>query len=243
MSSISKPLDLARRAGEEYKACYGKDLVSVIVFGSAAGADFDPKRSDVNMLIILTGMTLALLEKSLGIQERWMKKRFSRPLFMDKEYIGHSLDSFSVEFLNFKESYHLIHGEDVLKDLLIDDHDLRLQVERELKGKWLHLARGWLNVKNHPSSLRRLLKDSMNDFSAIFRSLLYLKKIPVPKGRKAVFAAITKTFALENGALEQTLDAYGAGKKNAMTAVFPVYFQAIKQLSQAVDHLSIEEHP
>ena len=40
-----------------------------------------------------------------------------------------------MEFLNFKLVHHTLYGEDLLAGLEIDKKDLRLQCERELKGK------------------------------------------------------------------------------------------------------------
>ena len=170
MSKLHDPLSLARQAAAEYEACYGVDLVSLIVFGSAAGDDFDPDSSDVNLLIVLAEVGLESLGKSRLIQQRWMKRRFSRPLFMDREYIDGSLDSFPIEFLNMKERYELLYGEDVLAGVHVDLADLRLQIERELKGKWIHLLQGWLEADGNARLLLGLLQASMRDFTAAFRA-------------------------------------------------------------------------
>ena len=146
MRILKNPMDLAQQAAADYQVCYGAELLSLIVYGSAAGDEFDPKSSDINLLIVLKNVGLELLGKSRPIQEKWRKKRFARPLFMDREYIERSLDSFPIEFLNMKESYKVLYGEDVLAGLRIDPSDLRLQIEREMKGKWFHLLQGWLDA-------------------------------------------------------------------------------------------------
>jgi len=241
MKAIYDPVGMARQATNDYKNRYGNDLISVVLYGSAAGGDFDPRRSDINLLVILTTLSHSMLEKSQDIQNQCMKKRFSRPLFMDKEYITHSLDSFPIEFLTMKERYTVLYGEDVLKNIRIDNHELSIQVERELKGKWLHLLHEWPKAKKHPKLLSRLLQVSMGDFSAVFHALLYLKGVDVPKERKALFAAVTGAFGLDDNALEHALEALRNKDKNAMVAVFPAYSQAIKKLITTVDELSSKE--
>ena len=218
MKTITNPINLARPAADDYVKCYGPELV-------------------------LSSMTLQMLEKSRYIQETWMKKRFSRPLFMDKEYIANSLDSFPIEFLSMKERYIVIFGEDVLKDLPIDAKYVRLQAERELKGKWLHLMQEWPSVKKHPKRLSGLIRVSMGDFSVIFRSLLYLKGLPIPPERMALFAAISSAFGLENRPLERTLEAFRSGNGKAMAAIFPDYSKAIRILSKSIDQLTLKETP
>jgi hypothetical protein len=241
MKSIVNPIDLARQAADDFKTCYGADLVSVILHGSATGKEFDPKRSDINLLVVLSAMTLPMIEKSRQVQEKWMAKRFARPLFMDKEYIANSLDSFPMEFYTMRERYTLVHGEDVLKDLNISDRHLRLQAERELKGKWLHLLQEWPAVQKRPKMLTRLLRLSMSDFGVIFRVLLHLKSLPVPRDRKELFIATDAAFGLEGKPLERTLDAFRSGDHRAMYKVFTDYSRAIRLLTKSIDQLIIKE--
>jgi hypothetical protein len=241
MSTITDPMALARQAADDFNSCYGADLVSVIVYGSAAGGHFDPKRSDINLLAVLGEMSLAAIEKSQALQEQWMKRRFARPLFMDREYILSSLDSFPIEFLAMKANYVVIFGEDLLKEVTIDNHDLRLQIERELRGKWLHLLREWPGAKRNPRLLQGLMHSSMRDFTAIFQALLHLKGQPLPGERKSIFAEVTRTFGLEEKALPRAVEAVRSGNKKEMTAVFPAYVAAIKTLITMVDQFTIKE--
>jgi len=242
MKMLSSPIDVAKLAAADFQACYGSDLVSVTVYGSAAGRDFDPKTSDINILIVLSSMTLSLLGKSAAIQTKWMKKRFARPLFLDKEYIAGSLDSFPIEFLSMKDSYKVVFGQDVLSGLAINNSDLRLQIEREIKGKWLHLNRGWLDSGNNAARLKRLLELSIRDFSPVFISMLHLKDVPIPRDRTSLFASVEATFGLTDAALQKALAAARGGGKSGVTAVFPHYSNAIKSLAFAIDNLSTKEN-
>ena len=241
MGLITNPIDRAREAAADFEKCYGSDLVSVIVYGSASGGDFDPKKSDINLLVVLSSMAPALLEKSKTIQDKWIKNRFSRPLFMDRAYINSSLDSFPIEFFGMKENGHVIFGEDILKGLAIDSHDLRLQIERELKGKWLRLSQEWLALLGNKNMLVRLLHLSAKDFSAVFRAMLYLKNQEVPRNRKSLFAAVSRAYGLDEKPLEKVVEALASDNKKEIPAIFPDYLNAIKTIINAVDQLSIKE--
>ncbi|HIJ58771.1 MAG TPA: hypothetical protein HPP41_03810, partial [Deltaproteobacteria bacterium] len=37
-----------------YKTLFGDDLVSIILYGSATGQDFQPGKSDINFMIVLS---------------------------------------------------------------------------------------------------------------------------------------------------------------------------------------------
>ena len=243
MSKIHKPLELAARAAEEYRACYGETLQSVTVYGSAAGGDFDPERSDVNLLVVLDKTTLETVEKSAAIQNKWLKQRVARPIFMDREYLNRSLDSFPIEFFNMQQCYTVLVGEDVLGDLEITRRDLRLQAERELKGKWLHLMQDWLAVKDHRKRLQGLLQASLGDFTALFRALVHVRRHPVPQDRKALWEAVTQVYELQENPFGKVHTAALRGDKRKMREVFVEYVRTIEILIEKIDQVPREEEP
>jgi predicted nucleotidyltransferase len=235
MKKITNPLDLAAQAANEYRLCYGSMLLSAIVFGSAAGGDFDPERSDINLLLVLGQTSLKDLERSVEIQDRWCSRRFSRPLFLDKAYIASSLDSFPIEFLNMKKCYKVMQGEDVLASIEIRHEHLRLQIERELKGKRIHLMQEWLSVRKSPQQIKRLLGVSLADFTPIFRALLSLRKVATPADRLSVFTAIDSTFGIQQNTFKRANEAYRSGNKEQIAAVFYEYAAAVIQIISLVD--------
>jgi hypothetical protein len=160
---------------------------------------------------------------------------------MDKEYITDSLDVFPMEFFTMRERYIVVYGEDVLKDLRIVDRHLRLQAERELKGKWLHLLQEWPAVRKRPRLLTRLVRASIADFSVLFRVLLYLKNLPVPRGRRELFTAIEAAFLIEGKPLQRIFDALQSEDRRAMYGIFPEYSRAIRLLTKSIDQLIIKE--
>jgi len=243
MSKIDKPLELATQAAQEYKGCYGDALLSVTVYGSAAGDDFDPERSDINLLVVLDNVTLEAIEKSTAIQDKWLKRRVARPVFMDHAYMNRSLDSFPIEFFNMQHCYTVLMGEDVLGNLEITRYDLRLQAERELKGKWLHLMQDWLAVKDHRKRLQELLQVSLGDFTAVFRGLLHVRRQPVPQDRIALWDAVSQVYELQVNPFNEVQTAALRGDKKKMREVFVEYVRAIEILSEKVDQLPREESP
>lgn len=235
MAKINNPVELARKISGEYLAVYGTDLVSVVLYGSAAGGDFNPARSDINTLVVLSQVTLAAVERSINVQNRYLKQRCPRPLFMDKAYIAGSLDSFPIEFLNMRGCYNVLHGEDVLAQLEISRTDLRLEAERELKGKRLHLIQNWLDVHRSASQVLALAALSLRDFGSIFRALLKLKEIEIPRDRSALFTEVEKAYALAGAPLSGMLAAATAGNGKETIARFEAYAEAVTQLALAID--------
>lgn len=235
MKSILNPQELAQKACHDFQTCYGSQLISVILYGSAAGSEFHEKTSDINLLLVLDHYTLAPLEKSIDLQEKWMKSRFARPLFMDKEYINSSIDTFPIEFLNMQNCYQVLFGEDVLKDLKIEPKNILHQAERELKGKRLHLMQGWCEANNNSKKIQQLVGLSLRDFTPCFKALLGLQPGPVPQKRLNILQSIEKTYQLKNSPLSQIAEAYIQEDSKKLSHYFPAYSDAIYQLTKAID--------
>jgi len=63
MSKIpDKPQDVFVPLTEDYKKVFGKDLISLILYGSAAGGSYVKGKSDINLLIIVTPEAINKLE-------------------------------------------------------------------------------------------------------------------------------------------------------------------------------------
>lgn len=234
MKTIDNPVVLAKEAASDYQKIYGAELVSVVLYGSGAGKNFNVKNSDINLLIFLKNSLLKEIEKGDKIIKKWSKYRFSQPLFMDREYLDSSLDTFPIEFLNIKLSYLVLFGDDFIKDILIKPEHLRLQIEREIKGKRIHLTQNWLQVKDSDSRLESLLSISMRDFSACFKAMLHLKGV-VPEKKEEIFDEIYKSYHLPQNTFKKVYELLKEGKKKEMRAIFYEYSDALKHLANIID--------
>ncbi|MFH1943516.1 MAG: nucleotidyltransferase domain-containing protein [bacterium] len=198
-SIMGKPEAIFGQFAGEVEGIFGKEVVSVIVFGSAVTDEYVPKRSDINFLVVLTQEGIDGIHKIHRIVSRWEKRRISLPLFVTKSYIEASLDSFPIEFLNMQAAYSVIRGEDVLKDLQIKKEDVRLQCEREMKGHLLKLRQGYVQTEGKAKALRLLIARSIVSFVSIFRALLHLRGKEIPKKKQDVLLAACREFGLDEG--------------------------------------------
>lgn len=223
---------------EDLHALFGSELVSVIVYGSAVTDDFIPKKSDINVLVVLSEKGIADLQPVQNRITKWRKQGFAPPLFLTEPYIRDSLDSFPIEFLNMQAAYAVFQGRDVLADLSIDPKDLRLQCERELKGKLLQLRLGFIRTGGKKAYLKSLISESIVTFVSIFRALLKLKGDDVPSLKKEAIDRACSAFELDIG-LFTDLFRIRTGDLSLSTdeleAAFKAYIQAIDSLSRQVD--------
>jgi len=191
---------------DAYKALFGDDLVSIILYGSATGQDFQPGKSDINFMIVLTEDGIEHLDQAFDVVNKWRKRGVAVPLFLTEEYVKSSLDVFPIEYLNFQNNYVLVFGKDILKDLEIGPEFLRLQCEREIKGKLLLLREAFLETSGKGKALKRLITQALPALMAIFEALLHLRKMDVPGERREIVRAMADAFDLEHGVFEGLLD-------------------------------------
>ena len=238
---IEKPQDIFPEITEDFQKAFGADLLSIILYGSGAGSHYVPGKSDINFLIVLKDAGVNDLDRGLAIVARW-RKRKAAFIFMAIGYISSSVDSFPVEFLNMKLNHILIFGEDVLRDLRFEPRYLRLQLERELKGKIFHLQHGFLEKEGKEKGLQELIKLSLGAFIPLFKALLFLKGHEIPPGRREVIKALSSAFPIDAGVFLKCIDiSEGIGKYPAgeIKNLFKSYQGEIAQISALVDSMEV----
>jgi predicted nucleotidyltransferase len=242
MAKIQKPEDIFPDIIEDFKNIFAEKLTSIILYGSGARDDYQPGKSDLNFLVILSEDAIDHLDQALDTVSRWRKKNVAVPLFMTKSYITSSLDSFPIEFLNIKESYILAFGEDVLKDISFDARYLRLQCEREIKGKLLLLRESFLETEGKQKRVKELIKASVTAFISIFSGILYLKGIEIPTTRRNIIQAIAGVIPIESEVFMKCLD-IKEDKKEFSSAetmgIFKEYLMQIRKLWEFIDQMEL----
>lgn len=178
------------------RKAFGEELKAVCLYGSGARGEYVPGRSDLNFLLLLSERGIRELDRAFDLVAKWRKRNVAVPLFLTEEYIKQSLDSFPLEFLDMKLHHLLLYGTDPFEDLQIRKEDLRLQCEREAKGKLLILREAYVSSGGRPRDLSTLLARSIVAFSIVFEGLLYLKGLEIPPDRSGVIRALCEVAGL-----------------------------------------------
>ena len=77
-----KPQDVFVPLTQDYQKVFGKELISLILYGSAAGGSYVKGKSDINLLVVLTPEGINRLEDSLATVKQWRKRHMAVPLVM-----------------------------------------------------------------------------------------------------------------------------------------------------------------
>lgn len=227
---------------EDLKTLYSDQLLSVVLYGSAAGEDFVSGRSDINTLIILKTLNFEALKKYQSLQKKYERQGIVAPLLLDPEYIQTSADSFPIEFLDLKNQNKVLYGQDFISTLAIDSKNLRLQCEQELKGKLIRLRQHFLEVGHSPGKLERLVSSSFGSLLPVLRNLLRLKNKNYVKNTPEILNQIQKEFDLSSDVFSQVwkfkkreLKLKGKELEN----LFAQYLDEVQKLAWKVDRLKV----
>jgi hypothetical protein len=199
----ARPEEIFDDFAHDYQEAFGADLLSIILYGSGGREEYIYKKSDINFLVVLTEVGIEMCSKAIPLVSRWHKRRVSTPLLVTPRFIAFSVDTFPVELLNLKAAYKVVYGEDVLRDLAFDKKYVRLQCEREVRGKLLHLRKQFLETGGKWRKIEELIFVSLPSFFSLFRAVRFLEdKDPAVKIRALVISVcqdvgLDKDFFLE----------------------------------------------
>ncbi|MBW1748156.1 MAG: hypothetical protein JRE07_08865 [Deltaproteobacteria bacterium] len=225
---------------DEILRSYKENIHSITITGSSLTDDFDPGKSDVNSVFVLDEMDLKFLEILAPLGKKYGKKRIAAPLIMTPEYIKNSLDVFPLEFLDIKLLHKTIYGEDIFHDLKIDQSDLRLQCERELKVRLIGLRQGYLSSSGDGKILTDMFIDSFSGYISLFRSIIVLLGKEPPLRNHDVLTALEEVSGINTRVFRTVFKQKKQKTKLMMeqlNAIFEDYYTTLEKLGDITDDI------
>jgi len=233
------PEKLINEFVERIRGGAGKNLLAVILYGSAAAGDYVADHSDVNLLCVLSETSFAAIAALAPAVEWWGKQKHREPLLMSAEEMRRSADVFSIEFLDMRRHYRVLWGEDVLKTLEIPMRLHRAQVEYELREKTI-LLRQRLLVSANADAKWELLSRSLPAFGTLFRHTLIALGDAGAGSKREVAAALAGKLGIDTSVFGELLD-IRERKKDRKSAnvdeIFARYLKLVEQVTAAVDEM------
>ena len=141
-------------------------------------------------IIILSEDPQPFFEQMEPLTRFCEKNKLPMPLIVTRNFIKYSLDSYPLEFINICSDYiNVFDREDVLKNLEYDVRDIRLQMEREFKSKWLHTRLAILENQRHSKAVHDVMHRSLEAILPILKGLFFMNNnMPIPKLPEEVFS-------------------------------------------------------
>jgi predicted nucleotidyltransferase len=216
----------------------GENVRSVILYGSAADGEFHPEYSDLNLLCVVRDASFASLEKLGDTVEWWRGRKHHPPLILTPEELTASARVFSIEFVDMKQRYRVLYGEDVLNALQVPMAAHLFQLRYELREKLLLLRQHVLLASKNDKQLWEVMLHSLSSFTTLFRHVLVELGV---QGRKHSREAVTELAARMNfdaSPFVQLMDIRSEKldrKQLSASSVAAQYLSAIEKVAAAVD--------
>jgi hypothetical protein len=152
------------------------------------------------------------------------------------------VDVFPIEFLNFKLVHHALYGEDLLGGLEIDQNYLRLQCEREIKGKIVWLHKIYLSALGDKKVLAADIVGYLRGYLPILRGILHLLGQAPPVGLMETADLLFKLTGVDADVFKEIYSI----KKNRIkpsgaevSQLFARFYGATAKLVEVVDGIKI----
>lgn len=225
---------------ERMRGAGAGNLLSIVLFGSAAHSEFRPGSSDVNLLCVLSDASFSSLQKISPVIGWWRKKRYGPPLVIALEEMKSSAAEFSIEFIDMKQRYRVLYGEDVLRGLDVPMASHRFQLEYELREKSFVLRQQLLLANNNETQLWEVMLHSLSSFTTLFRHVLLELGEPERKHSRDAVVELSKRLRFDDSAFLELIDirAKKVDRKQLRAADFAErYTGAIERVISAVDRM------
>jgi predicted nucleotidyltransferase len=224
----------------QLRAAYGDRLSSVVLYGSAAGGDHIPNRSDYNVVVLLASLDGKGFDAvaASAVARAWREAGNPPPLTMTLEEWRGSADIFPMEYADILERHRVLYGPPPFEGISVAPADLRRELEQQVMGKLLRLRQGALLAGTDAKRQTELVAASLSTMMVLFRAVLRLHGERPPADRVATATRVGALAGFDPAPFvravrhvhdEQRLTSAEAGQ------VLGGYLTGIEQLSRYLD--------
>ena len=219
------------------KEAAGKNLESVILYGSAARGEFRPGASDLNVLCTLVQIDVNEMHRLAPAARWWMQEmKEPAPLFFLTEELQRSTDVFAIESLDLKRSHRVLFGKDVAADLQVPMNLHRVELEHDLRMLLLRLRQHLLHAGRNEMELLAVLKRSISSAVTLLRHTLLAFDEEPPQGAPGIFARIEELTGAKAEAFSRIHGYHGSGAMEGDSlAAYDAYMHALEKVIVALD--------
>lgn len=222
---------------EKMKDACGENLLSFVIYGSAAAGDVLPGKSDCNVMLVLKAAPLGALKAIAAASKDWLKQGNPPPLVFTREQLLSSGDTFPIELSDMQAFHKVLHGENPLPGIRIAPEHLRLALERELKGKLVLLRETYLSLAGGGKGLPALMTGSLSQFLVLCRAALRLRTGSAPASKLDCAFGLGRLAGFDPEIFKTVHELRAGSYRGGEDAerLFGKYLAAVETLCAAVD--------
>jgi predicted nucleotidyltransferase len=231
------PRQLAENFVEELRDAISGRVRAATLFGSAARNEWIAGVSDVNVLVLLDDIDAPVLKRAAPAASHALSNGLT-PLLMELDEWRRAIDVFTIELADMKDASLTLYGEDPVAAPIVQHTIMRLQAERELRAKLLHLHAAMLVAADDRARLGQIFIHALPSFTTYLRTALRLAQQTVPRTSRDVIEQGCALASADPAAFLRVLDARTSGEDFAIGLDEPVadhFNTAAEQLAAYVD--------
>ena len=218
------------------QAC-GENLVSIVLYGSAAREDFHEEFSDVNVLVVLQHLEPSSFAAISAVLHWWShEEKLRPPMIMTLEELRESADVFAIELLDIQRSHKTLFGQDVVTAIDVPMNLHRVEVEHELRTTLLRLRHHLLLSPGNQDELRAVLAKSITSVLTLFRHALIALGQNPPQAKPELLETAAKVFGFDVQPLRSILELRNQGPHSEnLHELYHAYMSAIQRVAHELD--------
>jgi predicted nucleotidyltransferase len=218
------------------QAC-GENLVSLVLYGSAAREDFHEEFSDVNVLVVLQHLEQSSFATISAVLRWWSREEKLRPpMIMTLDELRESADVFAIEMLDIQRSHKTLFGQDVVTAIDVPMNLHRIEVEHELRTTLLRLRHHLLLSPDNQDELRAVLAKSITSVLTLFRHALIALGQNPPLAKPQLLETAGEVFGFEVQPLQSILALRNEGAHSEnLHELYHAYMNAIQRVAHELD--------
>ena len=218
------------------QAC-GDNLVSIVLYGSAAREDFHEQFSDVNVMVVLQHLRPDSFAPISAVLRWWSREEKLRPpMIMTVEELRESADVFAIELLDIQRSHKTLFGQDVAAAIDVPMNLHRVEVEHELRTTLLRLRHHLLLSPDNDEELRAVLAKSITSVLTLFRHALIALGENPPHERPQLLEKASELFGFDAQPLQSILKLRNEGAHSEdVHKLYHAYMSAIQRVAHELD--------
>lgn len=167
------------------KAAFGADLVSIVLFGSAAEGRMRAT-SDVNVLVVLKRFDPVAADRLREPMQVVHAAADLRAMFLLESEVPAAMEAFAVKFADILGRHRVLYGADPFADSALPRGALLRRLAQVLLNLQLRLRESYVRLGLREDQLVKVIADAASPLRAAAASLLQVEGTVSANGKKAL---------------------------------------------------------
>jgi hypothetical protein len=232
--------DELKRLVDALAVAHGDNLQSVVLYGSAVVSGLVDDDVPKKVLVVLGAIAPADLQAAHPVAEDWRLAGNPMPVYFTAEEIVAAADVFPIEFIDMSQVRHVLYGKDPFDHFAVQTHNLRHQLEYELRAKLLRLRQVYITTRHNPARLAELMGNSLDSFAVLFRHVLAMAGHEAPAAKRDSVMKIAEALRLDKkifARIFEYADREDVWLEAETQATFAGYLKQVERVIGVVDKL------